>query len=1186
MSRRSVRFALAAALAAAACSTDYEERIVFDDDFSRHGDSVMPAKGATVGDFAVDAVYTGDRGEVAGTRWVHRVHGMPVTVLRIQSVPQVFLAFHTPPNSDRGEPHTGEHLLLGKGTKGKALSLEQDMSLVSSTAWTAQTDVCYSWSCAAGKETFFRSVEQYLDALLDPDYSDEEIRREVCHIGPVKDDATGRLSLDEKGTIYQEMTTTYEKRWMIFDQIGRRLWGADHPLAFSAGGEPSAVRTVEPHHVRDFHNAHYHLGKATQMIVALPDAIPEAEFLTRLTAQMAEVDARPAMKSRGKFDPPIPPARPQADHSPVILPYPNANEDDGGMAEIAWKPVPLTSQYDRVLGDLFMATLASGENATLYKRLMDGATREVDVGASDLGGSLDASKIDLMPNIYLDGVPPRNAAPERLAAIVGVVRSEIERVAALREGSPELKTWNDKALVKITEREKGLKRQLNAPPLFGHRSAGGFWLDHLRLLDQGGGFERSVTLAPAFAKIRAELGRGANPWTAVIARLGLSSEPYVGISVPSKAELERRTSEHAKRALGYVADLAQRSGGGDAQEALAKFAKEYEVKTAALAQAENSLAKPHLVADVPLTPDPSIRLEPMEVAGAKGFRGVFDNMTFVETSLSFPVENVTESEDLSWLAILPQVLTESGVVIDGKPVAYAEAAERRAKEIYSLSADWSMRPSKSRHELRITASGADLAEAKRAIDWLELCLKHAWIAPENLLRLRDIVSQEIQATRGRLGGADENWVRDPAGAVRWQRDHIFLATSSIHARLFLLARCEWRLMDAPIGEDLRNVNAGLDAIAASAGADLASTTSNVDALVASWKQSKSPASSTWLVPIGLRIKEMVGDMAPTTIAKDLATLADTCRRDLSAPSGRRLDGLKSLVTWQCAGRPRFVVTGSRANTDAVVPRLGTLLASYSGEQRRRPAVDPYPLIALRLAEHESLVSPPLHYGLVHNAGTAGVFVFSANAAGLDDLDPATLTTELAGRVFGGSGAHGFFMKTWGAGLAYSNGLSVNANEGRINYYAERCPDLVQTMSFVSGLVRDSAALTDPYLAEYCVANAVTYSRESDEYEQRTRAASDDIVDGDTPARIARYRSAVLAMKDRAGLWASIQPQIIAAAGRALPGVGPASRSVAGGFYFTIAPEPMLARWEKYLRDHEGSTERVARVYGRDFWMVP
>ena len=32
-------------------------------------------------------------------------------------------------------------------------------------------------------------MEQYLDALLVPDFSDEEIRREVCHIGPVRDEA-------------------------------------------------------------------------------------------------------------------------------------------------------------------------------------------------------------------------------------------------------------------------------------------------------------------------------------------------------------------------------------------------------------------------------------------------------------------------------------------------------------------------------------------------------------------------------------------------------------------------------------------------------------------------------------------------------------------------------------------------------------------------------------------------------------------------------------------------------------------------------------------------------------------------------------------------------------------------------------------------------------------------------------
>ncbi len=1194
-------------LAAAACST--EERRHFD----HFPDEPKSMQGDSAADFRRDAVYTGDGGAVMGTRWIRKTDGMPVVILHIQSVPQVFLAFNTPPVSDRGEPHTGEHLLLGKGSKGKMLSLEQDMSLVESTAWTAQTDVCYSWSCAAGKETFFRSVEQYLDALLLPTYSDEEIRREVCHVGPVKDDATGKLSLDEKGTVYQEMVSTSAKRWNVYDDMQRRVWGADHPLSYVSGGTPAALRTITPQNVNEFHDAHYHLGADTQMIVALPDSIPESEFLTRLSAQMTEIDARPEMKNRAKTAHAIPPGKPDADKSAKVYPYPNANEDDGGLALVMWPTVPLGSLADRMLCETFISTLANGETATLYKRLMDGATRETPVDAAEMGGSLDASKIDLLPNVYFDQIPARNATPAQLGKIVAIVRNEIARVAGLAPGSAELKAFNEKALVKLTEREKGLKRQLNSPPLFGHRNQGGFWLDHLRLLDQGGGPSRSVALGPTFEKIRAALAGDANPWTKVIADFGLDREPFVGASVPSKAELEKREADHAERVEGYVADAVKKYG-GDAQSAIAKFKTEYDVKTAEIEAMEKSLPKPHLVADVPLVPDPSIKLEPVEAGGVKGFRGVFDNMSFAETSLSFDVGHVSD-DDLPWLAILPQFLTESGVVIDGMPVPYDKASERRTKEIYSLTADYSMRPSKGRHELRITASGADVAEAKRAVDWMELCVKHAWIDRKNLPRLRDLVSQEIQATRGRLGGAEENWVEDPARAVRWQADPVYLATSSIHARLFLLARCEWKLMDRPKGDDAETVRRGLGVIESLgvAAGDAKSVADGLDRLAKTWKATGGAAETKWLVPIALRVKEMVGDMAPSTIAKDLRTLTQTCWKDVTYQSAISHDNLVELKifldgTFDRRRGARLTMTGARASTDELLPRLSAFVETLNGMGEAgslsmespganhgdfTPVTTTVDLTAgsarrvvdARLADHEPVAAKPVHYGLVNATGDTGVFVNSAKAGGLDDLDEATLTRELAGRVFGGAGPHGFFMKTWGAGLAYSNGLGMNPAEGRIHYYAERCPDLVQTMTFVTGLVKDAASLDDPYLAEYCVANAVTASRESDEYETRTRAAADDMTDGDTPERVARYRKSVLALKEKPGLWDAIKPQIADAAGRALVGVGPKNKDVADGVYFVIAPEPMMARWEKYVREKEGPDARVARVYGRDFWIV-
>jgi len=1183
MSRRLARLATAAALAAASCSTSSptpDERVA---------PPKTPTKGDVVADFAVDAVYQDDKGGTVGTRWVHRGHGMPVVVLHIQSVPQVFLAFNTPPIADRGEPHAGEHLLLGKGTKGRMLALEEGMSLVESTAWTAQTDVCYSWSCAAGKDTFYRSVARYLDALLMPDYSDEEIRREVCHVGPVKDEQTGKLSLDEKGTVYQEMVSTSAKRWNVWDEMQKRLWGEGHPLSWNSGGTPEALRTVTAKDIRAFHEPRYHLGPDTQMIVALPDSIPETDFLTTLSAQMAAVDARPEMKNRGKVVHAIPPGRPQADRSPKTYPYPNSNEDDGGSTLVMWTPVRLGALEDRMFCELLLSTLANGDTATLYKRLMDGATREVVVDASSMGGSLDASKIDLLPYVSFDGVPARNATPENLAKITKVIRDEIARVASLAPGSAELKAFNEKALVKATEREKALLRQLDAPPLFGHRNAGGFWLDHLRLLDQGGGFERAVTLEPTFAAIRAALAGDANPWTKVVHDFALDEAPYVGASVPSKAELERRETAYKKRVEGYVAD-AQKRYGGDAQTAVAKFAADYDKNTAEIDAIDKRLAKPKLVPDVPLSMDPTLKLEEVEAGGVKGFRGVFDNMSFAETSVSLDLKDAANSVDLPWLAILPRFLTESGVVIDGKPVAYDKAAEMRSKEIYSLTAEYAVRPSRGRHELRVSASGASVDEASRAIEWIGLCLEHPWIDAANLPRLRDLVAQEIQATRARLGGAEEDWVEDPARAVRWQGDPLFLATSSIHARLYLLARCEWRLMDKPEGDagvGVYKALAEMVKLSVSA-ADAKSTTAALDERVAQWKATGRPEAK-WLVPIANRIKEMVGDMAPTTIAEDVAALVAQCMKDLDVGATgalKEIDAVRQSVVDRNGAR--FTLTGSRATTDALLGSVGTLIGGFAKREyvrAPRPSESPR-IVDVRMADHEAPGAKPVHYALVNDAGTTGVFVNTAKAGGLDDLDERTLTAELAGRVFGGGGPHGFFMKTWGAGLAYSNGLGMNPAEGRVSYYAERCPDLVQTMSFVTGLVKDAQALDDPYLAEYCVAGAVTANRQSDEYETRTRAAADDMVDGDTPERVARYRKAVLALRNSVGLWILMKPNIVAMTGRVLPGVGPNSRDVADGNFFVIAPAPMLDKWEKYVKEHEGKDERVFRIYGRDFWMVP
>ena len=65
----------------------------------------------------------------------------------------------------------------------------------------------------------------------------------------------------------------------------------------------------------------------------------------------------------------------------------------------------------------------------------------------------------------------------------------------------------------------------------------------------------------------------------------------------------------------------------------------------------------------------------------------------------------------------------------------------------------------------------------------------------------------------------------------------------------------------------------------------------------------------------------------------------------------------------------------------------------------------------------------------------------------DTTDNAILD-YLTSNLYTGHGAHSMFMKTWAAGLAYSNGLRRSLDEGVIEYYAERCPLLPQTLRFV------------------------------------------------------------------------------------------------------------------------------------------
>ena len=79
-------------------------------------------EGQTLNGFKTAAVYLDDSDHAIGARFRHVRTGFTLDLLEIQSVPQTFIWTTTYPTSNMGEPHTQEHLLLGKGNKGRELA--------------------------------------------------------------------------------------------------------------------------------------------------------------------------------------------------------------------------------------------------------------------------------------------------------------------------------------------------------------------------------------------------------------------------------------------------------------------------------------------------------------------------------------------------------------------------------------------------------------------------------------------------------------------------------------------------------------------------------------------------------------------------------------------------------------------------------------------------------------------------------------------------------------------------------------------------------------------------------------------------------------------------------------------------------------------------------------------------------
>jgi Zn-dependent M16 (insulinase) family peptidase len=1144
--------------------------------------------------FTVASVYLNDAGKPVGARFIHRKSGFTLDLLQIESVPQGHTWVNSFPVSDQGEPHTQEHLLVGKGTTGRAFAGLDTMWLSQSSAYTGQWRTNYVFNTSAGPQVFFKLLDAQLNALLNPDYTDEEIRREVRNFG-VTENPDHTLRLEEKGSVYNEMTSSSSSPFrQLFRTSGQLVYGKSHPLSYNAGGEPSGIRTMKPEDIRAFHDANYFLGNMGT-IVALPPNVPIDSALTRIGAILTRLETSAGgRKAKRMKDQPRPEASPAG--TIAFTEYPNRNPQQPSPVAVAWPATRMEmTADDELLLNLFFDNIASDATSNLYKKFIDSKTRVIDIGAKSVGNRVSAEQ-GYPVSIFFGDVAATNLTAERLAEVRKITTDEIARIAALPDGSPELEEFNKRVAGRVVELHRDLSKFVNSPPLFGFRNTGSAWMDQLLALEKTGTFKKSLTMKPQLAHVDQLIASKKNFWRDALAKWQITGvEPYAVGAKPSPEMIARNDSERAARANAEALRLANQYEVSDPQEAIKRYRADYDAETARIDTAAKAVKAAKFIDAPPMTIDEGLKFAQTKLAhDVPMVASTFENLTSATAGIALRLDTLPP-DDYRYLALLPNLLTRVGVIENGKPVSFDEMTERLRNEILSLNANYSTNPRTTRAELVVRGAGNDLAESKRAIEWMRLVLEHPDWRVENLARIRDAVDQSLSQLRNTMQGAEEQWVGNPAEAWRRQDSALLMATNSFLTRSHNALRLRWMLKEAPAAERdaiaayltslapaAKGVSrADLKAFIAAATSGKGTAPDSLQTYAASYTH-LSPAAKAIAADALRDLDLTLVEIPDASLAGDWSQLVTDMRDDLALPPAdalARLDGVRKRILH--AGNARMFIAASTPSQKALEAPIAGLIGALDPSPVSRVMIKGQNVVEARLRQRGAITDPPAFVGLLAPNMNGGVVITSVPGVSYADFNDREKQMDfLSSRLFAGAGAHGIFLKTIGAGLAYSNGLRGSIGGGRTGYYAERTPELQQTIRFVIGELR--GAPRDPSLADYTIAQAFGELRGAGAYETRAESMAADLADGQTPDEVRKFRQSILTLRRDPNLGNLLFDRKDRVLSAALPGYDGASwKPAADGSYFVIGPDKQLDAYERYLQTFGGA---LVRLYPRDLWM--
>lgn len=1154
------------------------------------------AKGQKINGFRAEAVYLNDADKPFGARFVHERTGFTLDLMQIQSVPQSFLWVNTFTVSDMGEPHTQEHLLIGKGNKGRNVNSTEDMSMGQSNASTYQAHTVYQMNTSGGTEAFYNIFGEYLDALLNPDYTDEEIRREVRNWG-VTENPDKSLRLEEKGSVYNEMVSSMtQPNWRIYEAAQRIVYGESHPMSFNAGGTPQGIREMKPDDIKRYHAANYHLGNMGAVI-----SVPKEMTIEAVTKRLDEIfrRAEPKSERRDFMTTAKLPAKTPAEAGKILtVEFPSKNEQQPAQILFAYPATRNLELKERLLLNGFLSVFAGDANTNLYKKLVDSKTREIDLGAQGVYGYVE----DFPGNpvfIGLTEVSAANLTEEKAALAQQKIMEEFARIAAFKDDSPQLMEFNERYKNALVEYRRSLSKFVNTPPGFGFRSGsnGYGWLWQTTYLNETKDFRKSVTLKPEFAEVEKMLASGKNIWRDYLAKWNfLNAKPYAIVGKANPKLIEQAEREAKQRAAAEVESLKKKYNVADAQEAIRRYKEEYDKATAELEKLEKA-ATMKFIENPPLTLDDQLEFKETTVGGVKQVSSYFDSMTGATNGLALRLDVIPVGE-LVYVSSLPQLLRLTGVVKDGKALTYEEMSELIRKEILDLNVTFAGNERTNRYELTIRGAGNDAAESARALEWMKLVLQNPNWRKENLPRIRDVVDQHLGGLRSRMQNSEESWVNNPATSYLKQDSPLYLSAFSFLTQAHNVQRLRWMLKDAGDAENQKAINEFLTRLAAAKGnrdelkpllavlqgdkAQSEKVSTNLKPLVDDF--GKLPETARNLAMEAAQdLNQNLTDIPDSSLAMDWVYITNQIREDLAQTPEKTLENLdavrKRLLK---TGNARMFYIGSRDVEARLDANYKNLLAGFENGLVTRVTYSNARRIEERLRARNGAAEKPVYVGLMAPNMTGGVFIHEAPLASYADTDREKLLDFLASKLYGGGGAHSVFAKTIGAGLAYSNGIGSNPASGIISYYAERTPELPQTLRFVIEELK--RAPQDASLTEYAVA-LVFSSRAPSPYEARGEAMAANLADGVTPDVVRRFRQGILQLRKMPNLAEELYKRKDKVYGRVLPGFNVKGKDVAGANYFAIGAEKQMAAYEAYLKSAEGADTKLYRIYPRDYWMT-